>query len=265
MLKLLLITLSFFSQIALASSDLTCPPVNDKGVRLVDQKSQDTLEECIKQEPITKSLYFNNKTLRYSEARAALHQKIIDDIVNSKTCTVKKPAIAIFTAGLPGAGKSVFIKKHLKHFDNYVIVDADSIREKLPEYKGWNAFNTQSEANDIVIKILAKIGKPCNVDIIYDSSMTNPQRYIDLSKHLKELGYNVFIIYARIPTQVAKERALSRYQKSGRYVSKNFIEFASKNMEPSFEQVKPVVDGYLILDGKNGKIIEKQGVTEFLQ
>ncbi|CEG57243.1 zeta toxin family protein [Legionella fallonii] len=108
------------------------------------------------------------------------------------------------------------------------------------------------------IKIIksSEIDHVYNEVIIYDGSLVG-QKYLDTATHLKQVGYKIYLIYIQIPEKIAKERALKRYQKTGRYVSGDFIGYTSQHIEQSFTKMKPLLDGYIIIDGATGAIIEK--------
>jgi predicted ABC-type ATPase len=254
--KKILSLILFFLALPVFSSQVF-PPVDQSGLRRIDLQAQSIIEQYIKKTPNTKSMYFNQQTGQYTIQRLALHQKIIDELLHNRPCVNKKQAIALFTAGLAGSGKTTFLKKNITDINQYVHIDADKIREKLPEYKGWNAINTQDEVTDIINNVFNHLEKHCENNIIYDGSLVG-QKYIDTAIHLKKLGYKIYLVYLQIPITVAKERALKRYQKTGRYVSANFIIYVSQHIANSFAKMEPYLDGYIIVDGMTGKIIEEK-------
>ena len=255
--KTIAIILFFLTLSASAFSSPDFPPVDQNGLRRIDLPAQSVIEEYIKKTPSTKSMYFNQQTGQYTIQRLALHQKIVDELIHNKPCVNKKQTIAIFTAGLAGSGKTTFLKKHIKDINQYVHIDADAVREKLPEYQGWNATNTQDEVTDIIDNVFNHLEKQCENNIIYDGSLVG-QKYIDTAIHFKKLGYKIYLVYLQIPINVAKDRALKRYQKTGRYVSANFITYVSQHVASSFAKMEPYLDGYIIVDGMTGKIIEEK-------
>lgn len=145
-------------------------------------------------------------------------------------------------------------------------LDADEIRAKLPEYKGWNASNTQEETSDIVNEILDRLGsEKCRYDFIYDGTMNKSKKYFPLIKKVKELGYKVYIIFMEVPYSVAKDRVLKRYKEKGRYVPFEVIDdFFTKEGDRTkgqvtLDQLKPEVDGYIVADGQTGDVISDGG------
>lgn len=262
----ILVFLLVFFTYSFAATNSSCPPLDKNGNRRIDPAALALIEKCIKAQPATKTLYFDNKTLQYQPARQELHQKIINEIFTKPCLKNNIQPIAILTAGLYGAGKSTFLNKNVADIDSYAHVDDDAIRAELPEYQGWNAANTQDEVNDIIKLVLAHIGKPCDMNIIYDSNMAVAERYIKLIHQLKNAHYQIYIIYIKLPSTVAVQRATQRYQTEGRYVSKKFINIANRRVQPTFNFIKQLADGYLIVDGLTGKILVQQGeFTKILQ
>lgn len=242
---------------------LTCPPINEKGERRIDAEGFDMLAKCIEAEPNTK-LKNTGANGRYTDTRLMLHEGIISDVKGNAPCRVQNQPIAILTGGAPGSGKSTFIKKFAAWMDDaskVVKIDADAIRAKLPEYKGWNAFNTHSETKDIVNRLLEDIGNPCEHDIIYDGTMNKADNYRPLIEKLRGLGYKIFIIYMQVPKEVSIERAMGRYQRSGRYVPLEVIDEVFERGLTAYEQLIKEADGYVRVDGVSQKIIEKGGLS----
>jgi predicted ABC-type ATPase len=242
---------------------LTCPPINEKGERRIDKEGFEMLAKCIEAEPNTK-LINTGANGRYTDTRLMLHEKIISETKGNAPCKVQNQPIAILTGGAPGSGKSTFIKKFASWMDDgtkVVKIDADAIRAKLPEYKGWNAFNTHAETKDIVNRLLEDVGNPCEHDIIYDGTMNKADNYRPLIEKLRGLGYKIFIIYIEVPKKVSIERAMGRYQRSGRYVPLEVIDEVFDKGLTAYEQLIKEADGYIRVDGMTQKIVQKGGLS----
>ena len=250
-------------------SGSTCPPVRkDDGKLDISADAIKKMDVCLAKEPQTKLLHFDSET-GYTPERRKIHQKIINELFENVRCVKSdKQPIAIFTGGSPASGKSTFLKKNANYLlsDTIFKLDADAIREKLPEYKGWNANSTHLETGDIVNEILERIGsQSCRYDFIYDGTMNKAKKYFPLIKKVKELGYKVYIIFMDIPYGEAKKRALQRYQDSGRYVPMEVIDdfFTEINGQTkgmaALNELKPLVDGFVVADGITGNIKEEGG------
>lgn len=240
----------------------SCPPMDNEGKRRIDAEGLALLTKCIENEPNTKEQNTDKKG-NYTDTRKLLHDKIIADFTANKPCEVKPQPIAILTGGAPGAGKSTFINKFAAWINDeskIVKIDADEIRAKLPEYKGWNAFNTHAETKDIVNQLLDKVGKPCESDLVYDGTMNKAENYKPLIAKLKSLGYKIFVIYIQVPKEVSMQRVMSRYQSKGRYVPFEVIDEVFSKGLTAYEEIIKSADGFVRVDGIKQEIIEQGGM-----
>lgn len=246
----------------------TCPPIDDSGKPAITPEGIKSLEVCLNKEHQTRDGYYNEETHEYSPEREKLHQEIVDKLFDGVKCVTRKKPIAVFTGGSPASGKSFFLKNRASYLLNPDVfhLDADEVRAMLPEYKGWNANSTHLETQDIVNGILEKLGsQACRYDFVYDGTMNKAKKYFDLIRKVKEMGYETYIIFMEIPYAEAKKRALERYERTGRYVPSEVIDdfFTEINGHTkgqlALDELKPLVDGYIVADGITGQIINKGG------
>jgi predicted ABC-type ATPase len=243
----------------------TCEIFDSKGERAIDDKSIEKLTRCVSALPQTKSSNINTNG-SYTREREGLHKKIIDKFKKDVVCIEKGRPIAVLMGGSPASGKSTFLKKYRPYLlsDSLFKVDADEIRAELPEYKGWNASQTHEETGDIVDTLISdrNVGIPCKFDFVFDGTMSSVRRYKILINNLRKEGYDIFIVFmGNIPKEEIKERALERYKKSGRFVPMFVIDDFYANGEKNLNELKSLVDGYIVVDGStyDYKIIEQGG------
>ena len=243
-----------------------CQKFDKNGKPAIDDKSLRRMEKCINKLTQTKDLHLNANG-KYKLSRRKLHKKIIDEFKKNAVCITKGQPIAILMGGSPASGKSSFLRRYRPFLLNEEIlkVDADEIRAKLPEYKGYNATQTHQETKDIVTTLISdrNIGVPCDFDLIYDGTMNNVRSYKPLIELLRTRNYKIFIVYMdKVPYETIVERMKDRYVKTGRFVPIEVVnDFFSKGTS-AFQELKPLVDGYLVIDGSNQdyNIIEKGGI-----
>lgn len=244
----------------------------ENGEIKIDNESIERLEECINNQPTTKSLNINSDG-EYTEERKALHKKIYEKFASKKVCNDNHQPIAILTGGSPASGKTTFLKKYAPYFisDNIYKIDADEVRAELPEYKGWNSQSTHDETRDIVRNYLLSnenIGQPCKFDLLYDGTMNRAKNYLPLIGRLKELGYKIFIVYMNnIPYEMALKRSLERFKKGDqfgihRYVPRDVIKDFYSSGKTTLNELKNKVDGFIVVDASNKdyNILEKGGI-----
>jgi predicted ABC-type ATPase len=241
----------------------TCEIIKN-GERQIDAKSIEKLTKCIETLPQTKTLNLENG--EYTDERKELHKEIIKEAKKGVTCITKGKPIAVLMGGSPASGKTTFLKKYRPYLllNNLFKVDADEVRAKLPEYKGWNASQTHKETGDIVKTLISdrNIGIPCLFDFIYDGTMTSVEKYESLIQFLKKEGYIIYIVFmGNIDKNVVKKRALERYKSSGRFVPMGVIDEFYETGEKTLNTLKKQVDGYIVVDASSDsyEIMEEGG------
>ena len=237
------------------------------GERRIDPEAIEVLTNYAENLPQTKDLNTSKSTGKYYPARQKLHEKIMESFKGDLICIQNNEPIAILMGGSPASGKSTFLRKYAPYLlkEEILKVDADEIRAKLPEYKGWNATQTHQETKDIVNTLLSDrtIGIPCKYDVIYDGTMNSTKSYYPLIALLKKLGYKVFIVYIdKVDEEVIKKRALERYKKSGRFVPMAVIDDFFTRGKSALNELKDKADGYMVVDGSGGdyQVIERGGM-----
>ncbi len=248
----------------------TCPP-RENGELAISDQALAYLDKCLETQGQTKALYFDPQTGRYQPERRKLHEAIVDDLLKNVRCVKQGKPIAVFTGGSPGAGKTHFLRENAQYLLSPDIfhLDADDIRAMLPEYEGWNANRTHNESQDIVTELLEKIGEgSCRYDFIYDGTMNKARKYFALIKRAKDMGYETFIIFINVPYGVAKNRVLDRYRKTGRYVPLSVLDEFHERLPSgknrgldALDQLKTVVDGFVVVDGVTGEITDRGGIS----
>ncbi|MCT0199953.1 zeta toxin family protein [Synechococcus sp. CS-1325] len=236
-----------------------CQRLNQSGRPDIQPAAIDLLERCLLGLPTTKSTYFNESG--YSAERQKLHDEIIRAALSGKPCVAMGAPVAILTGGPPGAGKTTWLRRHISGslLQSSYRIDADEVREALPEYHGWNASSTQAEVHDIVAMQIEAITRPCRLNVIYDGTMTQADRYEQLIGSLKQNGYQVFLVQILIPEPLSLKRVLERYQSSGRYVPRLIVKAFYQRGISVFRQLAPRANGSIQVDGLTGRVLWSQG------
>jgi predicted ABC-type ATPase len=253
-----------------------CPPLDENGKVRIDEEGLKLLDICCENAPDTKRMNSievindnGDKTLVYTPEREALHKKIVQQMTSKAVCIERGQPIAVLMGGSPASGKSTFLKKFAPYLTSDLLwkVDADAVREYLPEYEGWNASATHLETQDVVKKLISSFDIPCKHDFIFDGTMSNSSKYIALIAQLKKIGYAIYIIYMDAPKEVTVQRSLQRYlnnnggkAKYGRYVPKYIIDDFYNTGKAGLNEIKGSVDGYIVVDSITQEITESGGV-----
>ena len=135
--------------------------------------------------------------------RSALRWYIFALLVKRAEQNARYDRQAVIVCGLPGSGKTTFIKG----LTDYVTVDPDIIKWLLPEYDGGDATRVHKESVKLstwAIQYLASKG--ANLAI----QTTSPSTVENLNEMLQELQYNVEVQFVDIDPEVCLERIQGR-------------------------------------------------------
>ena len=206
----------------------------------------------------------------YTPKRKALHNKIANSFLMGKI-KQKQPKV-IFLAGVGGSGKSTALKAMGLNKKDYVIVDADAIKAKLPEFSKEpsmsRALLTHQESSDIVTKIIDEAIKQ-KLHLIVDGTMKNESKTKRIINSAKQHGYSTSMVATQLPTHKAMDRNIKRYEEDevnpkelARFVPLPVIKKMGKEVNNSIHKMKKEFDNYAIYDtdvkkGENPILLEK--------
>jgi phage portal protein BeeE len=210
----------------------------------------------------TENEYMENGV--YNADRRKLHAKILSKykkaLYQAKAHN-GKPKI-VFLAGLTASGKSravarIFSEPEKAHDtmrtdtegNKYIYLNADNIKEMLPEYdKGFGAAYVHEESSTLVKKLL-KEAQNRKVNIIFDGTLSNEDSSYKKFEQSKKKGYETRLIHVTNTTQNAMENAKKRFKSSGRYTPLENIERAATGLDKTIERLKNEVDKYEGIEG----------------
>ena len=156
----------------------------------------------------------------------------------------EKPTFMVL-GGRGGSGKSKFGMPDKDNPGNiglydktkYIVLDADAIKEMLPEYQGKNAFEVHEESSDILNKAL-KIARKRGLNVVLDGTMKTLSSTEKKIKAFNNAGYNIEMYYMHLPREKAAERAIGRFMgERGRFVPLNVL-LNMKDNEENFDKLK---------------------------
>lgn len=193
----------------------------------------------------------------YKLERQELHKQIIDEYLSPEKIAKatpkhgEKPKFVIL-GGRAGAGKSWFTGENgLYNPDEYIVLDADAIKDFLPEYEKWNAGTVHEESSDLNKMLVQKV-KELGLNVIIDGTMANAKKSVKQVQEFKNTGYTTSCDYMFTPMQESMKRACSRFKTrsgnyTGRFVPLGIMTGMTEN-EDAFEAVKGIVDRYSFRD-----------------
>ncbi|WP_059102853.1 zeta toxin family protein [Shouchella shacheensis] len=210
----------------------------------------------------TKSLYSSQG--HYTPERQALHMDILKKI--SKKPFMPKHTVkptAILLGGGSATGKttlreSIIEKECAKKGIRPVTVDADEIKEYLPEYTllkhthpTYAAALVHKESRDIADMLLKRLLRERS-HLVYEGTMAKARKYKKLIGKLHRADYEVHAYVVDVPVKVAKKRAIQRAKQTGRTIPPHVIENTHKLVPRTFQTIKDSVDSYHVYDNQDG-------------
>ncbi len=224
-----------------------------------DQRGRFTTKEAAKHTDIK----WKDEKGNYKPERLKLHNAIVDQINTEAGESHKKP-LAVLMGGGSATGKStlrnVTVMAALKgEGQSAGIVDSDDIKNSIPEYKTLGrdiaARTVHDESSDIANYALDTLIKN-KKNLIFDGTMKNYKKYSAMIERLKKEGYEVQILIADCPLEVAIERATKRAKETGRKVPTEIIEESHRSVPEAFVKLKSLVDRYDVFD-TSGNVPER--------
>ena len=183
-------------------------------------------------------------------------QTTIRFVINDEEIICDRPTQPwlVFTAGCMGAGKGHTIKwlasKDLFPLKAFVQVDADKLRELLPEFYEYNKRDestsgqlTQKEVG-VMSELLTLDGLDDGKNVLVDGSLRDAEWY---SKYIKDLRVqyphlNIGILYVTATKDTILNRAAERAKETGRVVPEEVILSTLRKIPDSIRILSPLVD-----------------------
>lgn len=173
----------------------------------------------------TKVVHYNMETGQWSPARKKIQDEIIEKFMR-KYEKVPNDKKVIFSAGLPGAGKTTVLTSNENlDLDEWATVSADDMKEELargghvPEIEGLTPMEASSlvhdESSELADRLLSKLSSQ-GKNVIYDFTCKMPASAIRRMEILENNGYNredMRLVFVDIEPATANKRALARYRK----------------------------------------------------
>lgn len=202
----------------------------------------------------------------YDAERAKRHQEIVNEILSPEMRLAarpekgQKPTLTML-GGRGGSGKGWF-KNKVYNPNKAIVLDADVIKGKLPEYEGWNAAKVHEESSDILERILAQ-SRLLGLNIVIDATMKTEKNAMAKAETFKNAGYRIELHYMYLPRQEAAKRAVERFMgQTKRFVPPKIVLGNTEN-EKNFEKLKIYADAWSFRDNNVKKGQEPKLISEY--
>jgi predicted ABC-type ATPase len=191
--------------------------------------------------------------------RKALHDRIKGDFLGrAKSVPLDRKPIAIMTMGGPSSGKSSLVRSEegpgARLLSNSVPVDADLIKEELPEYDEALRASARDAAKMVHAEsafIMGEIRDQAVAErknVVIDGTGSNAPAYKALIQRLKGNGYHVVLVMPHVEKETALERGRERAEKEGRWVPEHIYDDAYENVPGNFMDIQEEVDEAYLFD-----------------
>lgn len=172
---------------------------------------------------MTKKQYFDEDTKQWSKERQIIHDEIISEL-HEKYKKVPQDKKVIFSAGLPGAGKTTVLTQYENlNMSEWATVSSDDIKEMLaekghvPEIEGLTPMEASTlvheESSMLADRLLLELSAQ-GKNIIYDFTCKKissaKTRMAVLTNH-EYKHEDMQFVFVDISPEIAKERAKGRY------------------------------------------------------
>jgi hypothetical protein len=208
---------------------------------------------------------------KYSDARTALHDSIIDSYFKDRPTTFNithRTAISdsifemdipliIFMSGCYGAGKGHVLRRmhgeNKINLDKFIYVDFDKIRTMLPEYMEyvradpWTAGQMTGKESGYIAELIVLHALNQSMNIIVDGSLNDSQWYGDYFTSIKSMhpGYALYIIHVSAEWVDVLERNMIRAEQTKRCIPLQLLKQIFANSTESFDKLKYLADQYI--------------------
>jgi predicted ABC-type ATPase len=187
-----------------------------------------------------------------TEARREFRDKVVQDaLAKAEPVTGRKPIMYLMGGG-GASGKGTLLKRLWRDGvvprDNVVHLDPDEIKLEIPEYNEIVALKdsraaavAHEESSDLGKRILGgALDK--NVDLIYDVTLGDPRKAIDMIARAKAEGYEIRLYGVSANAGRAVEWNVDRAKKSGRWVPIKMQLTAHRGFSRGFPAYADLVD-----------------------
>lgn len=198
---------------------------------------------------------------KWTEERAALHEKLLTDlfsasaIKNATPFPTQKPTVALL-GGRGGSGKSWLTGKDGPvDKSKSILIDADSFKQALPEYEGWNAALLHEES-DYLVNRSAEIASELGLNVIFDATLKSESTVLKRIEQFTDT-HDVHGYYMFASPETACARAMMRFKRGtekdgkGRYVPPEVI-MANRDNEKNFDAAIPKFAKWGVYDNNSG-------------
>lgn len=171
--------------------------------------------------------------------RDAIRANALDKAI-AGTAASNQDRVAHIIIGGPGAGKSSALADHLVGQDGARLIDADVVKQHLPEYdNGKGAGVVHAESAMLAEGPLLDHAVSNGDNIVMPKVGKSPAGISEIAQRLKDEGYSVSLHYVDVEPGAQAERIIARFEHTGRFVDTHYVvNDVDHKPKATFEQLK---------------------------
>ena len=176
--------------------------------------------------------------------RKRMRDRIVDQVYG--TGAAKRERIAFIVLGPPASGKSKLFAEPLAQRHGALLVDADAVKEHLPEYgDGRLASTVHQESSDIAEEVALRAAIAGD-NLILPVVGRNPERIAEIARSLRALDYEIHVIFNGLPAEIAAQRSVRRFEQTYRFVDPEYVLTIGDKPAETYARLKAkgLVDSY---------------------
>ncbi len=234
---------------------------------------------------------FTDANGAWAPQRDALHREIAAQMY-ARAAKVPRQGRAVFSGGLPGAGKTTVLSKHAGiDPSDYFVISADDVKEELarrglvPQVPGHPDLSPMERTVLVhaesrrIADLAADMAYRNKTNVIWDFTMGAPDEVETRVQAMRAHGYtDISGVFVEIPVEVSIGRALGRYRQGqdahragngmgGRFLPPSVVrsymgQTGSTISREAFEATRHLLDDWSIfdnaVDGRAPILIEKR-------
>lgn len=151
---------------------------------------------------------------RWSVGRRKLHRDIVRRVLETgNVAGAGERPQAVILIGPPGAGKTKAGVPLAKAMGvQFTVINADDVKELLPEYEGWNAALVHEESSWLAEEMIYFLALMQRRHVLLDLTGTNQEKIGQMAVDMSADNYDVHIIFVDLPAWQSVGRAWTRFQ-----------------------------------------------------
>lgn len=148
----------------------------------------------------------------------------------------------IIMTGLPGSGKSHIRKKM---FFDFKYIDCDELKAEIKGYDPQNPGAVHAQSKVLEKKVIYDFFNE-GISFVYDTTASNSDKVVNMTKEAQSLGYEVTIVYVK----VSLATSLKRNSERTRVVPESLILKKYALMDTSIQIIQSFADKFVTIENE---------------